>query len=69
MMRDRFHRNKSSKQLSIAWDLVAAETSRLGGLIVDAKQCKSRLKYMHKQSSTQRIESLQKQRATPPINR
>ncbi|ETO99801.1 hypothetical protein F441_22775 [Phytophthora nicotianae CJ01A1] len=54
-MRDRFHRNKSAKQLSIAWGLVATETSRLGGLIVDAKQCKSKLKHTHKQYTAYRV--------------
>lgn len=54
-MRDRFHRNKSSKQLAIAWELVAAETSRIGGVIVDSKQCKSKIKHMHKQYTAYRV--------------
>ncbi|EEY59201.1 uncharacterized protein PITG_11680 [Phytophthora infestans T30-4] len=38
-----FDGTKNLKQLSAAWDYLAAETHRIGGLEVDATQCKSKL--------------------------
>ncbi|KAF4128465.1 hypothetical protein GN958_ATG05779 [Phytophthora infestans] len=38
-----FDGTKNSKQLSAAWDYLAAETHRIGGLEVDATQCKSKV--------------------------
>ncbi|KAF4129393.1 Myb/SANT-like DNA-binding domain, partial [Phytophthora infestans] len=50
-----FDGTKNSKQLSAAWDYLAAETHRIGGLEVDATQCKSKLKHMHKQYTAYRV--------------
>eukprot|EP00644_Phytophthora_capsici_P005334 jgi/Phyca11/96463/e_gw1.1.1486.1 len=38
-----FDGTKNSKQLSAAWDYLAAETHRISGLEVDVTQCKSKV--------------------------
>ncbi|KAE9205969.1 hypothetical protein PF002_g20155 [Phytophthora fragariae] len=53
-MRGWFQGMRSPKQLTAAWKMLAAETFRLGGLEVDAGQCKSKLKHMHKQYTAYR---------------
>ncbi|EGZ04310.1 hypothetical protein PHYSODRAFT_536731, partial [Phytophthora sojae] len=42
-MRGWFQGTRSPKLLTAAWKMLAAETFRLGGLEVDAEQCKSKV--------------------------
>lgn len=43
-MRERFQGCKNAAQLKRSWILLASETSRLGGLVVDSSQCKSKVR-------------------------
>ncbi|KAG1708080.1 hypothetical protein DVH05_024765 [Phytophthora capsici] len=52
----RFSGAKSSAQLRAAWIMVAAEVSRLGGIVVSPTQCKSKIKYMQKQYTEYRVD-------------
>ncbi|KAF4137178.1 Myb/SANT-like DNA-binding domain, partial [Phytophthora infestans] len=52
----RFGGAKSSSQLRAAWIMVAAEVSRLGGIVVSPTQCKSKIKYMQKQYTEYRVD-------------
>ncbi|KAE8875440.1 hypothetical protein PF003_g40417 [Phytophthora fragariae] len=48
-LRDQFRAGRSSREIRAAWLSLAAETSRVGGLLVTPKQCKSKHTHMHRQ--------------------
>ncbi|KAE9268171.1 hypothetical protein PF001_g29764 [Phytophthora fragariae] len=58
-LRDQFRAGRSSREIRAAWLSLAAETSRVGGLLVTPKQCKSKHTHMHRQWTEYRAAQLE----------